>query len=109
MNGFGFIDFDNHLDARDTVYAYHGSDFGGRRLVVNFCRRSPRPILADPLKRDPPSFRYTSRIAKKVRQSRYRPFFPVKDEGALTSNSVDRRQNFKIVCFKRPWHLSTCS
>jgi len=38
MNGFGFIEYKDAMDARDVVPAFHGSDFMGERLVVQFAR-----------------------------------------------------------------------
>lgn len=38
MNGFGFIEYSDPLDARDVVPAFHGSDFQGERLTVQFAR-----------------------------------------------------------------------
>ncbi|KAL8795438.1 MAG: hypothetical protein Q9195_002027 [Heterodermia aff. obscurata] len=38
MNGFGFIEYDDPLDARDMVPAFHGSDLNGSRLTVQFAR-----------------------------------------------------------------------
>ncbi|KAF2487528.1 hypothetical protein BDY17DRAFT_289150 [Neohortaea acidophila] len=43
MNGFGFIEYKDALDARDVVPAFHGSDFMGERLVVQFARGGNRP------------------------------------------------------------------
>ncbi|KAK5169366.1 uncharacterized protein LTR77_005341 [Saxophila tyrrhenica] len=43
MNGFGFIEYKDEMDARDVVPAFHGSDFMGERLVVQFARGSNRP------------------------------------------------------------------
>ncbi|RYP20311.1 hypothetical protein DL765_002874 [Monosporascus sp. GIB2] len=40
MNGFGFIEYKDALDARDVVPAFHGSDFMGERLTVQFARGS---------------------------------------------------------------------
>ncbi|KAF2748017.1 hypothetical protein M011DRAFT_476648 [Sporormia fimetaria CBS 119925] len=42
MNGFGFIEYKDAMDARDVVPAFHGSDFMGERLVVQFARGSRR-------------------------------------------------------------------
>jgi hypothetical protein len=36
MNGFGFIEYDDAMDARDIVPAFYGSDFMGSRLIVQF-------------------------------------------------------------------------
>ncbi|KAH0524790.1 hypothetical protein TsFJ059_007246 [Trichoderma semiorbis] len=38
MNGFGFIEYKDAMDARDVVPAFHGSDFMGERLTVQFAR-----------------------------------------------------------------------
>ncbi|ODM19141.1 hypothetical protein SI65_05758 [Aspergillus cristatus] len=38
MSGFGFIEYEDALDARDVVPAFHGSDFKGERLTVQFAR-----------------------------------------------------------------------
>ncbi|KAL2119287.1 hypothetical protein VTJ04DRAFT_6247 [Mycothermus thermophilus] len=38
MNGFGFIEYKDAMDARDAVPALHGSDFLGERLTVQFAR-----------------------------------------------------------------------
>ncbi|OKP00732.1 Pre-mRNA-splicing factor srp2 [Penicillium subrubescens] len=38
MNGFGFIEYEDAMDARDVVPAFHGSDFKGERLTVQFAR-----------------------------------------------------------------------
>jgi len=43
MNGFGFVEYKDSMDARDVVPAFHGSDFMGERLVVQFARGSTRP------------------------------------------------------------------
>ncbi|CAJ2505317.1 Uu.00g127110.m01.CDS01 [Anthostomella pinea] len=40
MNGFGFIEYKDALDARDVVPAFHGSDLMGERLTVQFARGS---------------------------------------------------------------------
>ncbi|MCJ1425977.1 hypothetical protein MMC29_003878 [Sticta canariensis] len=40
MNGFGFIEYDDPMDARDVVPAFHGSDLSGSRLTVQFARGS---------------------------------------------------------------------
>ncbi|KAK7516613.1 uncharacterized protein IWZ02DRAFT_491545 [Phyllosticta citriasiana] len=42
MNGFGFIEYKDAMDARDVVPAFHGSDFMGERLIVQFARGSRR-------------------------------------------------------------------
>ncbi|KAF2859925.1 hypothetical protein K470DRAFT_271195 [Piedraia hortae CBS 480.64] len=38
MNGFGFIEYKDAMDARDVVPAFHGTEFMGERLVVQFAR-----------------------------------------------------------------------
>jgi len=38
MNGFGFIEYEDAMDARDVVPAFHGSTFMGERMVVQFAR-----------------------------------------------------------------------
>ncbi|GAD94709.1 pre-RNA splicing factor Srp2, putative [Paecilomyces variotii No. 5] len=38
MSGFGFIEYEDAMDARDVVPAFHGSDFKGERLTVQFAR-----------------------------------------------------------------------
>ncbi|KAJ9151270.1 Pre-mRNA splicing factor [Pleurostoma richardsiae] len=40
MNGFGFIEYKDAMDARDVVPAFHGSQFMGERLTVQFARGS---------------------------------------------------------------------
>ncbi|MCJ1300179.1 hypothetical protein MMC08_002973 [Hypocenomyce scalaris] len=40
MNGFGFLEYDDPMDARDVVPAYHGTDLNGSRLTVQFARGS---------------------------------------------------------------------
>ncbi|KAH7027893.1 uncharacterized protein B0I36DRAFT_328142 [Microdochium trichocladiopsis] len=40
MNGFGFVEYKDPMDARDVVPAFHGSDFMGQRLTVQFARGS---------------------------------------------------------------------
>ncbi|KAK3381417.1 hypothetical protein B0H63DRAFT_203996 [Podospora didyma] len=42
MNGFGFIEYKDAMDARDVVPAFHGSDFMGERLTVQFARGARR-------------------------------------------------------------------
>ncbi|KAJ4312607.1 hypothetical protein N0V84_009845 [Fusarium piperis] len=36
MNGFGFIEYKDPMDAQDVVPAFHGSNFMGERLTVQF-------------------------------------------------------------------------
>ncbi|KAI9864316.1 MAG: hypothetical protein M1813_003236 [Trichoglossum hirsutum] len=38
MSGFGFIEYKDAMDAMDVVPAFHGSDFLGERLTVQFAR-----------------------------------------------------------------------
>jgi len=38
MTGFGFIEYEDPMDARDVVPAFHGSDLKGKRLTVQFAR-----------------------------------------------------------------------
>ncbi|KAH6682393.1 pre-mRNA splicing factor [Plectosphaerella plurivora] len=40
MNGFGFIEYKDPMDARDVVPAFHGSEFMNERLTVQFARGS---------------------------------------------------------------------
>lgn len=42
MNGFGFIEYKDAMDARDVVPAFHGTSFMGERLIVQFARGSRR-------------------------------------------------------------------
>ena len=46
MDGFGFIEFENAMDTRDVVPAFHGSDFMGERITVQFAR-GPRRYHSD--------------------------------------------------------------
>ncbi|PBP20654.1 pre-mRNA splicing factor [Diplocarpon rosae] len=62
MNGFGFIEYKDAMDARDVVPAFHGSDFMGERLTVQFARGT-RP-------RD--TFAATERIAPRPRRTPHR-------------------------------------
>lgn len=66
MNGFGFIEYKDAMDARDVVPAFHGSDFMGERLIVQFARGSRRNENFTPNERVPPRPRrtpYRMRIA----------------------------------------------
>ncbi|CAL5870260.1 uncharacterized protein PFLUO_LOCUS4495 [Penicillium psychrofluorescens] len=54
MNGFGFIEYEDAMDARDVVPAFHGSDFKGERLTVQFAR-GPRRKEVFPSPMDRPS------------------------------------------------------
>lgn len=38
MTGFGFIQYDNEADAKEVVPAFHGRDFKGQPLTVQFAR-----------------------------------------------------------------------
>ncbi|KAL1958242.1 hypothetical protein VTO42DRAFT_4750 [Malbranchea cinnamomea] len=38
MNGFGFIEYEDAMDAKDVVPAFHGTEFKGERLTVQFAR-----------------------------------------------------------------------
>ncbi|KAI4130334.1 MAG: hypothetical protein LQ338_001769 [Usnochroma carphineum] len=61
MNGFGFIEYEDAMDARDVVPAYHGSDLNGSRLTVQFARGSrQRPDFAGPPERSHPRPRRTA-------------------------------------------------
>jgi len=64
MNGFGFIEYKDAMDARDVVPAFHGSEFMGERLVVQFARGSTRP-------RDGPGFGQ-ERMAPRPRRTVHR-------------------------------------
>ncbi|KAF1837367.1 hypothetical protein BDW02DRAFT_577279 [Decorospora gaudefroyi] len=60
MNGFGFIEYKDAMDARDVVPAFHGSDFMGERLIVQFARGSrARNENFTPHERVPPRPRRT--------------------------------------------------
>ncbi|KAL9581777.1 MAG: hypothetical protein Q9212_003694 [Teloschistes hypoglaucus] len=50
MNGFGFIEYEDAMDARDVVPTYHGSDLNGSRLTVQFARgtRQRDPFTGPP-------------------------------------------------------------
>ncbi|KAF2663141.1 hypothetical protein BT63DRAFT_419210 [Microthyrium microscopicum] len=58
MNGFGFIEYDDEMDARDVVPAFHGTQFMGERLVVQFAKGSRREPFAHQ-ERPPPRPRRT--------------------------------------------------
>ncbi|KAI6246515.1 Pre-mRNA-splicing factor srp2 [Erysiphe necator] len=62
MNGFGFIEYKDALDARDVVPAFHGSDFMGERLTVQFARGS----------RSREAYANTERIAPRPRRTPHR-------------------------------------
>ncbi|KAF2453328.1 hypothetical protein BDY21DRAFT_293162 [Lineolata rhizophorae] len=57
MNGFGFIEYEDAMDARDVVP--DGSDFMGERLVVQFARGSRRNPEFQPQERTAPRPRRT--------------------------------------------------
>ncbi|KAI9792025.1 MAG: hypothetical protein M1833_001274 [Piccolia ochrophora] len=60
MNGFGFIEYEDAMDARDVVPAFHGSDFMGERLTVQFARGSRhREVFANTDQRTVPRPRRT--------------------------------------------------
>ncbi|CAK7566355.1 MAG: hypothetical protein SEPTF4163_004295 [Sporothrix epigloea] len=62
MNGFGFIEYKDAMDARDVVPAFHGSTFMGERLTVQFARgaRATREGNSNtPQERPPPRPRRT--------------------------------------------------
>jgi len=60
MNGFGFVEFKEPMDARDAVPSRHGEMFMGNRLTVQFARGSrPRDGFA-PVDRNVPRPRRTS-------------------------------------------------
>ncbi|TKA58172.1 hypothetical protein B0A49_05385 [Cryomyces minteri] len=63
MNGFGFIEYKDALDARDVVPAFHGSDFMGERLVVQFARGSNRR---------PDGAHFQERTAPRPRRTQFR-------------------------------------
>jgi len=60
MNGFGFIEYKDAMDARDVVPAFHGSDFMGERLTVQFARGTRnRDTFANTERNAPPRPRRT--------------------------------------------------
>ncbi|KAI9726173.1 MAG: hypothetical protein M1828_001846 [Chrysothrix sp. TS-e1954] len=59
MNGFGFIEYEDSMDARDVVPAYHGSTFMGNRLVVQFARSNRQREQPFFQERAPPRTRRT--------------------------------------------------
>ncbi|KAL3420782.1 pre-mRNA splicing factor [Phlyctema vagabunda] len=63
MNGFGFIEYKDAMDARDVVPAFHGSDFMGERLTVQFARGTRN--------RDAPAFN-NDRTAPRPRRTPHR-------------------------------------
>ncbi len=36
--GFGFVEYENDDDAKAAIQKFHGSEFGGRKLVVSEAR-----------------------------------------------------------------------
>ncbi|ODA82247.1 hypothetical protein RJ55_00754 [Drechmeria coniospora] len=60
MNGFGFIEYKDPMDARDVVPAFHGSDFMGERLTVQFARGSRNREGFGAFERAPPRPRRTA-------------------------------------------------
>ncbi|KAL9594954.1 MAG: hypothetical protein Q9219_006734 [cf. Caloplaca sp. 3 TL-2023] len=61
MNGFGFIEYEDAMDARDVVpIAYHGSDLNGSRLTVQFARGSRQRDFSGPPERPHPRPRRTA-------------------------------------------------
>ncbi|KAK0122794.1 hypothetical protein DL98DRAFT_487033 [Cadophora sp. DSE1049] len=62
MNGFGFIEYKDAMDARDVVPAFHGSDFMGERLTVQFARGT----------RNRDTFANTERTAPRPRRTPHR-------------------------------------
>ncbi|MCJ1225999.1 hypothetical protein MMC12_002648 [Toensbergia leucococca] len=61
MNGFGFVEYDDPMDARDIVPAFHGSDLNGNRLTVQFARGSrQRDTFAAPDRNTHPRPRRTA-------------------------------------------------
>ncbi|RIB15960.1 hypothetical protein C2G38_2038958 [Gigaspora rosea] len=42
MNGFGFVEFRDHRDADDVVYAFNGKSFMGEKLIVEYARGERR-------------------------------------------------------------------
>ncbi|CAI4219431.1 unnamed protein product [Parascedosporium putredinis] len=60
MNGFGFIEYDDPLDARDVVPAFHGIDFMGERLTVQFARGNRSREGLNSNERAPPTTPYSS-------------------------------------------------
>ncbi|KAL8718906.1 MAG: hypothetical protein Q9225_004009, partial [Loekoesia sp. 1 TL-2023] len=60
MNGFGFIEYEDAMDARDVVPTYHGSDLNGSRLTVQFARGSRQRDFPGPPERPHPRPRRTA-------------------------------------------------
>ncbi|KAK5084515.1 hypothetical protein LTS08_000052 [Lithohypha guttulata] len=59
MNGFGFLEYADHLDARDVVPAFHGSELKGERLTVQFARGPRKRDDYGPQERQAPRPRRT--------------------------------------------------
>ncbi|KAF2148205.1 hypothetical protein K461DRAFT_208596, partial [Myriangium duriaei CBS 260.36] len=61
MNGFGFVEYKDSMDARDVVPDLDGTDFMGERLVVQFARGGSKPQrdFDGPSHRAPPRPRRT--------------------------------------------------
>ncbi|KIV95243.1 hypothetical protein PV10_02919 [Exophiala mesophila] len=59
MNGFGFIEYEDEMDARDVVPAFHGTEFKGERLTVQFARGPRRKEDFGPSDRNVPRPRRT--------------------------------------------------
>ncbi|BDD56842.1 hypothetical protein MAP00_002260 [Monascus purpureus] len=59
--GFGFIEYEDEMDAKDVVPAFHGSDFKGNRLTVQFARgpRRKESYASPPDRSLPPRSRRT--------------------------------------------------
>ncbi|OBT38503.1 hypothetical protein VE00_10984 [Pseudogymnoascus sp. WSF 3629] len=62
MNGFGFIEYEDAMDARDVVPAFHGTELKGDRLTVQFARGS----------RQRDNFAATDRTAPRPRRTPHR-------------------------------------
>ncbi|KAF9922545.1 serine arginine-rich splicing factor [Linnemannia zychae] len=62
-NGFGFVEFSDHRDAKDAVYDFHGKDFMGERLVVELARGDRRDRRDD---RDDRRFRPPERTEHRL-------------------------------------------
>lgn len=62
MNGFGFIEYEDAMDARDVVPAFHGTELKGERLIVQFARGS----------RQRENFAASDRTAPRPRRTPYR-------------------------------------
>ncbi|KAF9126865.1 serine arginine-rich splicing factor [Mortierella sp. 14UC] len=62
-NGFGFVEFSDHRDAKDAVYDFHGKEFMGERLVVELARGDRRDRRED---RDDRRFRPPERTEHRL-------------------------------------------